>query len=106
MWCKVEHPIGRRLILPLPGLEQVALHRNTAGTAHALRPLHRAGETEYLVAPCRQDPYQLHPNESGGAGDKRGRPRVQCHMSSLAGRRTAGHPQLPHKARTTPVQQQ
>ena len=45
----MEDPVGRRLILPLTRLEQVAHDRYRSGTTHALCGLRALRETEHLV---------------------------------------------------------
>jgi hypothetical protein len=46
----MEDPVRWRLVLPLPGTEQVAHDGYRSGTAQALRALDPLGETEDLVA--------------------------------------------------------
>ena len=79
----MEDPVSRRLVLPLTRLEQVAHHRYRAGTTHALRRLRALREAEHLMATGHEDLDQLSADESGGSRDKRGRPRVACHVASV-----------------------
>ena len=80
---KMEDPVSRRLVLPLTRLEQVAHDGYRSGTTHALRRLQRLRETEHLMATGHEDLDQLRADESGGSRNKRGRPRVACHVASV-----------------------
>ena len=55
----MKDPVSRRLVLPLTRLEQVAHHRDRAGTTHALRGLRALRETEHLMATGHEDLDQL-----------------------------------------------
>ena len=102
----MEDPVSRHLVLPLARLEQVAHHGHRSRTPHALRSLRALRETEHLVAARDEDLDQLEANESVGSGNKRGRPRVACHVASVGWQRAAHHRQDPHRTRTTPVRLQ
>ena len=99
----MEDPVGRRLVLPLTRLEEVAHYGYCAGTTHALCSLRALREPEYLMATSDEDLDQRRANESGGSRHKRGRQRVACHMASVEWQRPGDHRQDPHRTRTTPV---
>ena len=103
---QMKDPVSRRLVLPLTRLEQVAHHRDGAGTTHALRGLRALRETADLMATGHEDLDQLEADESGGSRDKRGRPCVGCHVASVECRGPGDHPQRSHRTRTTPVRTQ
>jgi tRNA(Ile)-lysidine synthase TilS/MesJ len=102
----MEDPVSRRLVLPLTPLEQVAHYGYRSGATHAVRPLQGPRETEHLMATGHEDLDQLYADESGGSRDKRGRPRISCHVASVERERDGDHRQHPHRTRTTPVQAQ
>ena len=79
----MKNPVGRRLVQPLTRLEQIAHHRDRAGTTQALRRLRARRETEHLMATSHEHRDQFSANESGGSRYKRGRPRIACHMASV-----------------------
>jgi hypothetical protein len=102
----MEHPIGSRLVLPLPRLQQIPHDRYRSGTTHAFGRLCSWRETEHLVATGCENLDQLSADESGGSRDKYGRARVACHVASLERAPTGDHRQDPYETRTTLVQAQ
>ena len=94
---QMEHPVSRRLVLPLTRLEQVADDRHGSGTTNASGRLVRPRKAEHFEATRHQQLDQLRADESGSPGDKRGHPCVGCHVASLEWQRPGRHPQRPYR---------
>ena len=97
---KVKHPVRRCLVLPLPGLQQVAHDRDCPSPAHAVGRRQRSGQAEHLVSPGNEDFHQPRAKKAAGPGDKCCRGSRGYHDRSLTGADRNQHRHHPHKGRT------
>ena len=102
----MEDPVGRRFVLPLTRLEEIAHDGDRSGMTQALRRLDGVREGEHTMATAHEDFDQRGAQEPVGSRYERGGPCITRHARSVERGRSGDHPQQSHSTCTAPVQPQ